>query len=92
VEKLICFFLNVGDVVDIQLSGGQAKRYQVVETSVVPMGEAQSGFTHKQERLTLVTKFPFDSQDATNRMLYVVAARRISDSVGFIRPPARAKE
>ena len=88
-EKLICFFLNVGDVVDIQLSGGQAKRYQVVETNVVPMGEARSGFTHNQERLTLVTKFPFDSQDATDRMLYVVAARRVSDSIGFIRPPLR---
>lgn len=56
------------------------------------MGEVRSGFTHNQERLTLVIKFPFDSQDATDRMLYVVAARRVSDSMGFIRPSLPAEE
>ena len=89
-EKLICFFLNVGDVVDIQLSGGKAKRYQVVETNIVPMGEARSGFTHNQERLTLVTKFPFDAQDAKQDAL---CRRRSSDiGLGWVHTSPSARQ
>ncbi len=87
-EKLVCFFLNIGDILDLRFDTGESKRYQVIETDVVPINEAQSGFNADRDRVTLVTKFPFDSQNPTERMLYVVVARRVSNTLGFIRSPA----
>ncbi|MDC1311900.1 hypothetical protein N8Z26_05550 [Burkholderiales bacterium] len=84
-EKLVCFFLNIGDVLDLRFETGESKRYQVIETDVVPINEVKSGFNADRERVTLVTKFPFDSQNPTERMLYVVVARRVSNSLGFVR-------
>ena len=84
-EKLICFFLNIGDVLDLRFETGESKRYQVIETDVVPINEVKSGFNASRERVTLVTKFPFDSQNPTERMLYVVVARRFSNTLGFVR-------
>lgn len=86
-EKLVCFFLNIGDVLDLKFESGEFKRYQVVETDVVPINEAQSGFSTNGERVTLVTKFPFDSKDPTERMLYVVVAQRVPKTLGFVRTP-----
>lgn len=84
-EKLVCFFLNIGDVLDLQFNTGETKRYQVIETDVVPMPQAQSGFKHENERVTIVTKFPFDSIDSKERMLHVAVAQRISDTFGLSR-------
>ena len=84
-EKLVCFFLNIGDVLDLRFDTGESKRYQVIETDVVPINQVKSGFNANRERVTLVTKFPFDSQNPTERMLYVVVARRVSNNLGFVR-------
>ena len=84
-EKLVCFFLNIGDVLDLRFDTGESKRYQVIETDVVPINQVKSGFNENRERVTLVTKFPFDSQNPTERMLYVVVARRVSNNLGFVR-------
>jgi hypothetical protein len=89
-EKLVCFFLNIGDVLDLKFENGEFKRYQVIETEIVPMDSSQSGFHANGERVTLVTKFPFDSQHSAECMLYVVTARRVSNTLGFTRPSANA--
>jgi len=91
-EKLICFFLNIGDVLDLKFETGESKRYQVIETDVVPINEVKSGFNANRERVTLVTKFPFDSQNPTERMLYVVVARRVSNTLGFVRSLKESSE
>ena len=84
-EKLVCFFLNIGDVLDLRFDTGESKRYQVIETDVVPINQVKSGFNANRERVTLVTKYPFDSQNPTERMLYVLVARRVSNNLGFVR-------
>ena len=86
-EKLVCFFLNIGDVLDLKFQSGEFKRYQVIETEIVPIDSWQSGFHANGERITLVTKFPFDSHNSGERMLYVVTARRVPNTLGFTRPP-----
>ena len=86
--KLVCMFLNISDGLDLRFETGESKRYQVIETDVVPINEVQSGFNADRERVTLVTKFPFDSQNPTERMLYVVVARRVPKTLGFIRSSA----
>lgn len=84
-DKLICFFLNIGDILDLGFSGGGSKRYEVIETQILSDTETAPLVCKNGDKITLVTQFPFDIPSGGRHTMYMVVARRVPDSTPILR-------
>ncbi len=84
-DKLICFFLNIGDILDLSFSSGRSKRYEVIETQILSDTETAPSVSESGDQVTLVTQFPFDIPSGGRHTLYMVVARRVPDSTSILK-------
>ena len=67
--------LAPGDVIEVEAARGRKARYRVRELSVVDQSDARV-LEAGEERLTLITCYPFDGVRPGTRQRYVVVAER----------------
>ena len=84
-DKLICFFLNIGDILDLGFSGGRSKRYEVIETQILSDTETAPPVGESGDKITLITQFPFDIPSGGRHTLYMIVARRVPDSTSILK-------
>lgn len=84
-DKLICFFLNIGDILDLGFSGGTSKRYEVIETQILSDTETAPRVGESGDKITLITQFPFDIPSGGRHTLYMIVARRVPDSTSILK-------
>jgi sortase A len=70
--------LQIGDGLLAQSSGGEIARYEVIGAEVVHKTDVRVVRDAGDDRLTLVTCYPFDSPVAGGPLRYVVVARRVN--------------
>lgn len=76
-------YLTDGDVLLLETSEGKQRRYQVTHTRVIH--ESEIGYLQqtRENRLTLITCFPFNSPVAGGAQRYIVIAREIEKADGI---------
>jgi sortase A len=70
--------LATGDELRVVAPGGAERRYAVLETRVVDAGDTWVLHETPDDRLTLVTCYPFDALVPGGPLRYVVRAARVS--------------
>jgi len=73
--------LQVGDVLQLQLSAGELRDYRVQSVRVVDANHESLPVTVEQETLLLVTCYPFDALRAGGSLRYAVTALPRSDNL-----------
>jgi sortase A len=70
--------LSIGDQLFLESSSGDTKLYEVIKTKVVHENDIQVARDSGDDRLTLITCFPFEAIVPGGPMRYAVMARAIT--------------
>ena len=70
--------VRIGDMFDLNTAEGDFKRYEVAEINVVDKSTVEVAHDYGDDRLTLITCYPFDSTNYGGPLRYVVIAKPIS--------------
>ncbi|MBA4740993.1 MAG: class GN sortase [Burkholderiales bacterium] len=69
--------LNLGDQISLETRSGSTKWYEVINTEVVHQNDIQVALDAGDDRLTLITCYPFDAVVPGGPMRYAVVARAL---------------
>jgi sortase A len=72
--------VKVGDILEVETADNQQLRYEVFARSIVDYNDTEQVLNQDDEKLTLVTCYPFDAIAAGGPLRFVVEARRLSEN------------
>lgn len=69
-------YIKIGDTLKIQNYLGQIAKYQVYDIQIINANKHKLSIDQTQNRLRIITCYPFDAIDASSPLRYVVYAKK----------------
>lgn len=76
--------VKVGDILEVETADNQQLRYEVFARTIVDHNDTEQVLNQDDDKLTLVTCYPFDAIAAGGPLRFVVEARRLSDNSSIL--------